>query len=152
MSKILIISPSGNFYGRERVLFDYLGATGLEPEVAVPEGSLFGEKLHAAYPNLDLRRFTGRGLARFYAGIWGGLMMRQFEQVYINEGGHVKYLLLLARSFPRKKFTIHIRIKEDADANRWIMEPGENVTVVGISKNIQQALPVPSVLLYDAFP
>lgn len=148
----MIISPSGNFYGSEQVLFDYLGATKLEPGIALPEKCLLAETIASAYPRYKLSYFTNKRLKLFYVRVFLGLLGGRYDRIYLNEAGHVKYLLLLARLFPQKRFVIHVRIIEDAAPDRWVIKPPGNVRVLAISEWLKAALPVPAQVLYDPYP
>lgn len=59
-------------------------------------------------------------------------------------------MLLLAQIFRKKKFLVHVRIKEDAETSRWKRIPG-NVQVITISKYMRDLLPMESTLLYDSY-
>ncbi len=151
MNNTLIISPSGNFYGSEQVLYDYLGSTSLHFDIAVPEKSVLENKLKNVFSNHTLRGFSNDHLVLFYTKLLTGLLFGRYQHVYINEAGHTRYILLLAKFFPKKKFFIHVRIIEDTAAARWKLLPGKNVTILSISNFIQNALPFNSELLYDPF-
>jgi glycosyltransferase involved in cell wall biosynthesis len=151
LSKILIISPSGNFYGSEQVLFDYLSSTPTRVEVMVPKDSVFEKKLKTLLPQKQIGTFKTSGLLKLYTKLFFSLSSGKYNSIYLNEAGHIKYILLLSRIFRRKNFVVHVRISEDTEKNRWLMEPGENVLVLSISENIQQQLPYSSRLIYDPF-
>jgi glycosyltransferase involved in cell wall biosynthesis len=151
-SGILIISPSGNFYGSEQVLFDYLSHTTIEADVAVPADSTFEKKLIAAGFHHKIQTFQASKLISYYLQLLFKLFFNRYRSVYLNEAGHVKYILLLSKLFPKKKFVIHVRISEDAIKERWTFKPGKNVTILAISKYIAQQISYPSVLLYDPYP
>mgnify|MGYP000037445705 CR=1 FL=1 len=147
----MIISPSGNLYGSELVLLDYLNSTSLRSDVAVPAGSPFYQKLTMLAVRHQIRPYKASRLKNFYAGLLLKLIANQYGSVYLNEAGHVKYILLLSKLFPKKKFIVHVRLFEDTARNRWFLKPGDNVTIISISNYIAQLLPYPSTVLYDAF-
>jgi len=151
LSKILIISPSGNFYGSEQVLFDYLSCSPASVEVMVPKDSIFENKLKTLLPPKQIGTFKTSGLLKLYTKLFFSLTAGKYESIYLNEAGHIKYILLLSRLFSRKRFVVHVRISEDTDKKRWLMEPGKNVLVLAISENIKQQLPYSSRLIYDPF-
>lgn len=132
-------------------MYDYLDSTELDPEIAVPQNSMLGKKIQSALSRYRLRYFTNKYLVIFYLKIFIDIFFNKYQSIYINEAGHVKYILVLAKIFAKKNFIIHVRIIEDTDTKRWIMVPGKNVTVLSISGYIQAALPVSSQLLYDPF-
>jgi len=151
MSQKLVISPSGNFYGSEQVLLDYLQNTQMVLDVAVPEKSLFLDKLEEAKTIHRIRPYNNKKLPAFYAKVFWQLLTGKYKLVYLNEAGHIKYLTLLARIFSKKKFIVHVRMLEDASASRWKQGISENITVLAISKYISDLLPVKNLLLYDAY-
>lgn len=152
MSRKLVISPSGNFYGSEQVLFDYLQDTKLMLDVAVPRNSLFFSKLEEAKTKHRILPYNNKQLPLFYARVFWLLLTGKYSLVYLNEAGHVKYLILLARVFRKRKFIVHVRMLEDSDASRWKGGIPNNLIVLAISKYISEKLPVRNLLLYDAYP
>lgn len=150
--RILIISPSGNFYGSEQVLYDYLSHTKVNADVAVPAYSFLFKKLKQDTPQFSIKAFQPSGLWKFYLQLLIDLFLNHYQSVYLNEAGHMKYVLLLSKIFRRKKFIIHVRIVEDAAKSRWKVKPGPNVTLISISNYLAAQLPYPSEVLYDPFP
>jgi glycosyltransferase involved in cell wall biosynthesis len=151
-SRVIIISPSGAFYGSEQVLFDYITHTRVAADVVVPANSILYKKLMETASNHTIKTFQPSNLMRFYVLLFFKLLFNRYRTVYLNEAGHVKYILLLAKILPKKKFVIHVRITEDAVRERWILKPGKNVTVLAISEYIAKQLPYTSSLLYDPYP
>ncbi len=146
----IIISPSGNFYGSEQVLFDYLEHSQLSHTVYVPKASLFESKLHKQ----NKHTIKGFGsLLGLYLHVVIGLLFK-YKTLYLNEGAHVKYIKLLARIFKHRKFIIHVRISEDATASR-LGKPQSNITLVAVSDYIKSLITNPNHLtirLYDPYP
>jgi glycosyltransferase involved in cell wall biosynthesis len=66
-------------------------------------------------------------------------MLGQIKSLYVNEGGHVRYIKLLARLFPKVRFRLHIRILEDTRAER-LQTSLSNVKVFAISHFIAEAI------------
>lgn len=151
MSKVLIISPSGNFYGSEQVLCDFLKNCSVKADVAIPNNSIFLQKLSAMQLQHVLLPYDNKNPAKFYAILFLKLLFNQYNSIYLNEAGHSKYILLLAKIFRKKKFLIHVRMAEDTAKNRWPYLHGSNVTVIAISSYIQHCLPFQSTLLYDPY-
>ena len=151
MSRKLVISPSGNFYGSEQVLFDYLQNTKLVLDVAVPEKSLLLIKLEDAKTIHRIIPYNEKKLPAFYATVYWQLLSGKYDVVYINEAGHIKYLRLLARIFRKKKFIVHVRLFEDTESVRWKHGITNNMTVLSISKYISDRLLVKNILIYDAY-
>jgi hypothetical protein len=58
MKKIIIISPSGNLYGSEQVLFDYLVHTSKFSYTFVPKNSIFASTLKKKKSSLNAT-YTG---------------------------------------------------------------------------------------------
>lgn len=151
MSKILIISPSGNFYGSEQVLYDFLKNCSVNVDVAIPKDSVFLERLSALKLPHTLLPYNNKKPVVFYTFLFLKLLFNKYNSIYLNEAGHSKYILLLAKIFRKKKFLIHVRMAEDTAKNRWPYLHGSNVTVIAISGYIQHCLRFQSTLLYDPY-
>lgn len=151
MSKTIIISPSGNFYGSEQVLWEYLHDTGNRYTLYLPANSLFLEKLIRGNTPHHLKTFDRGKLPFLYTRLLLILLFRQADTVYVNEAGHSRFLLLLAKFFPSRQFVAHIRMLEDAHESRWGKRMPANVRVVSISESVAQKLPFPSELIYDPY-
>src|SRR5450432_1389876 len=94
MNSKLVISPSGNFYGSEQVLFDYLVHTKLKLDVAVPRNSLFYQKLKETQNHHRIFQYDNKRLPAFYTRVYWWLLKGKYDLVYLNEAGHIKYLIL----------------------------------------------------------
>ena len=152
IKKIIVISPSGNFYGSEQVLFDYLDQTSLSGLVYVPNGSVFFQKLvERNHNNFQIIGFNRNSIAFLYLQIAIKLATEHYSAVYLNEAGHIRYFGLLKLLFPIKSFVIHVRLIEDTVRNRWWSIYKHRLKPVSISKFIQHLLPVPSLMIYDPF-
>jgi glycosyltransferase involved in cell wall biosynthesis len=151
VNKIFIISPSGNFYGSEQVLFDFVTSTSLETVIAVPRKSKLDAALQAKSIKSVIVNYDNNRLLTFYLRLMLSLAARRFKTVYLNEGGHSKYILLLSKIFRRVKFVIHIRLIEDTDAARWLFNPGKNVELISISTFIKNRMHFESRLLADPY-
>jgi hypothetical protein len=148
--KILIISPSGNFYGSEQVLSDYLHTTCFNADVMVPADSIFLKILTTSGTGHSVIPYDSNKLLMFYSRVFFWLLQGRYDVVYLNEAGHNKYINLLAGIFKNKKFLIHVRIKEDTEPSRW-KKTRDNVQLITISHFIKDLLPLESTLLYDSF-
>jgi len=113
-SQSIIISPSGNFYGSERTLFDFISNTTKKYTVYVPSKSILASKVQALSIH-DYRYYSLKSIPFLYIQIILALLFSNTEAVYINEAGHAKYIRLLASLFPHINFIIHIRIIEDTN-------------------------------------
>ena len=151
MNKILVISPSGNFYGSEQVLLDYLHCTELCFDVMIPANSMFAEIAGKAKMPHQLIYFDDKRLKKLYLQLFMKLLSGKYDTVYLNEAGHSRYVLLLARLFRSKRFVIHVRIAEDTAASRWKLFSAKNTRLIAISENIRKQLPCSCELLYDLY-
>ena len=148
---LLVISPSGNYYGSEQVLMDWLQMTSLTADLRVPGNSVFYEKLKSKKWRHQIKPFDSSNLSRFYVGIFFQLLFGKYKSVYLNEAGHIRYIALLSRFFPRKKFLVHVRMLEDTETSRWTQGERKNIKVIAISKYIISKLPVDALLIYDGY-
>lgn len=152
MSKTLVISPSGNFYGSEQVLLDYLRNTRAVFDVLVPEESAFANILSKELNSHQLLTFAPRELRRTYLLLSFQLLRGRYQVVYFNEAAHSRYAAILARAFRSVKFFVHVRITEDTPAGRWRLVTGNNLQLISIAENIRDLLlPRQSILLYDLY-
>lgn len=135
-SKTIIVSPSGNFYGSEQVLFDFLTGTRIKYTVFVPAKGRLIQKLVSQNKHYIL---PFQSVKRLYGKIFFLLLAGKANAVYCNEGGHIKYLRMLAGIFKKAKFINHIRIAEDTDTSRIGTLP-PNITIVSISSFITKML------------
>lgn len=131
MKHIVIISPSGAFYGSEQVLYDFLQETRNTYEVYVPKGKFYDILIKQS--RHKIHRFGS--LALLYSLLVVRILFRQVDGVYINEAGHIRYLKLLARLFPLKQFFAHIRLKEDTNQMR-LSGITNNLKLISISRYI----------------
>lgn len=152
MSKTLVISPSGNFYGSEQVLLDYLQHTRGNFDVMVPEGSAFANIIVEKAGRHQLISYSPTELRRTYLILFFQLLRGRYQTVYFNEAAHSKYAAILARAFRSVRFFVHVRIAEDTPAGRWRLVTGNNLQLISIAENIRDLLlPRASILLYDLY-
>ncbi len=148
-NKSIIISPSGNFYGSEQVLFDYLENTLLCHTVYVPKESVFEPKLKKQNKHY-IKDYSS--LICLYLQVFIGLLFK-YHHLYLNEAAHVKYIHLLARIFKKRNFIVHIRISEDATESRLGI-PRSNITLIVVSDYIKSLIKNPqhkTIRLYDPY-
>ena len=133
MKRIAIVSPSGKFYGSEQVLFDFLSTAQHKYDVYVPEGDFYKkikeQEIHI--PHL----FSS--VKKLYVYLAMKLLSGKLDGIYINEGGHIKFLNLLASLFPNNSFYVHIRLLEDCSAAR-LGKMRKNISYISISDYITQ--------------
>lgn len=141
----IIISPSGNLYGSENVLFDYLKHSKLKFEfIFVPQFSLFKEKLDQS--DFHTKGFTN--LKLLYCRVLFKVVTSKVKTVYCNEAGHVRYINKIAWLFPKVNFVVHVRILEDTVRIKYSLR---NLKFVTISQIIQQGLHIDSFNIYDGY-
>lgn len=135
MKHIVIISPSDAFYGSEQVLYDFLQETRNTYEVYVPKGTFYDILIKQSRHKIH----CFGSLALLYSYLAARILSRQIDGVYINEGGHIRYLKLLARLFPSKQFFAHIRLKEDTVQSR-LSGITNNLKLISISRYITRLI------------
>jgi glycosyltransferase involved in cell wall biosynthesis len=126
----IVISPSGNFYGSEQVLYDFLKTNEVKYSVYAPHNSIFFEILSGLTHKHSIKSF--RNVYTLYARLFFRLLFANSHSVYANEGGHIKWIVLLSKIFGSKLFIVHIRIIEDI--NRIPKHLPKNLKIVTISK------------------
>ncbi len=147
----IIISPSGNFYGSEQVLFDYLNSTNLQFRIYAPKNSPLMKKVVNNLKGHIVEEFGKRGIVLLYLRVLSRLILTKVNFVYLNEAGHLRYLELLSRVMFKKKFFVHVRLLEDTDYRRWPPKKRNNLYVLAVSKFIQFKLKYPSMVIYDGY-
>lgn len=152
--QVITISPSGNLYGSENVLFDYLSTTELNHIVFVPKNSSFEQKLKSQKWNHRIKSFNPRRLKLFYAYLILFILISRIKSVYVNEGGHYRWIKFLAKLLPSIKYTVHLRMIYDAKIERIGYKIPKNVRLVAISKYVAEALTnfeIKVDIVYDGF-
>lgn len=141
MVKTIVVSPSGNLYGSERVLVDFLKYTSHQYTVYLPKNSLLYKEIEKLKKH-QLKHFNPKSLTKLYLLIALEIIFNGVRSVYINEGGHIKYIKLLALVFTYVKFTIHIRMIYDAEESRLGHNSVSNIQLIAISKYVANKIPV----------
>ena len=130
-SRIAIVSPSGKFYGSEQVLFDFLKTTQNQYDVYVPSGTFHDKLIEHGVHHVHIY-----GSAKeLYMRLAFRMLLNKIDGIYINEGGHSRYITLLSRLFPWKRFFIHIRLLEDTRLSR-LGHGRKNIEYISISNYI----------------
>jgi glycosyltransferase involved in cell wall biosynthesis len=145
IGKKIIISPSGNLYGSENVLNDYLANSGIAFDyVFVPLNSKFHVKLNdAGYRTIGFSKIHFLYLKLIFI-----LILKKVHVVYCNESGHSRYINILARLFRRTIFVLHVRIFEDTmRVNNHL----ENIRIIAVSQAIKREILINSNLIYDGY-
>jgi glycosyltransferase involved in cell wall biosynthesis len=132
MFKTVIVSPSGNFYGSEQVLYNFLNNSTKTYEVYVPFDSVFSNKLMSINGH---KISTFKSVKLLYLKLFFKFLLGNYHSFYLNEGGHIKYAKVLAGFFKDIQFFVHIRLVEDTAANR-IGELPSNLRLLSISNYI----------------
>ncbi|MEJ8756633.1 glycosyltransferase [Pontibacter sp. H259] len=146
-----IISPSGNLYGSEQVLIDFLKGSSESYLVFCPSNSILYDVLRK-----DAKQHTFKVFCNYielYSQVFFLLLYKRIRTVYVNEGGHIRYVKLLATLFPSNMFYVHIRIIEDTLKSR-LKELRCNVKLISVSRFIQDKLQsegYSSTLIYDLY-
>lgn len=112
--------------------------------IFVPWGSPFKAKLDIN----NFRTIGFNGPVAMYVRLLWLIVANNIKSVYCNEAGHIRYIILLARMFPRIKFVVHVRIIEDTTR---IRKSFSNLHFLAISKVINNELSQPSQLFYDGY-
>ena len=133
-SKTIVISPSGGWYGSEQVLFGHMSNTDKSFKIYVLKSGVFVEKLRSLHHKVSVFN----GIVALYLNVFI-LLLTNYDSVYVNEGGHIRYIKLLAKVFSKKKFVIHVRLVEDTSTIRLQNLP-TNVTLVCVSDFIRNLI------------
>ncbi len=147
--KNIVISPSGNFYGSEQVLYDFLNTNEVSYKVFAPRNSIFFEILSGLSKKHSIMSFNN--IYILYARLFFKLLFQNSHSVYANEGGHIKWIVLLSKIFGSKLFIIHIRIIEDI--NRLPKQLPKNLKIITISKFMLERIDKKhaAILAYDPY-
>lgn len=151
-SQTAIVSPSGNFYGSEQVLFDFLKTCKIQYTVYVPVSSTFEDKLKKQKKH-RVKSFNPKNLKLLYFKLVYHIFLKKISNIYVNEGGHIRYLRFLALIFPNRDFILHLRMVYDATANRIGAKLPDNLKLITISKYVSTFLPfhLPHEIIYDPY-
>lgn len=142
----ILISPSGNQYGSENVLFDYTTNSELDFDYFfVPNASLIQDKL----TQRKVQTIGFKKVLFLYAQVFFILLKKQ-AIIYCNEAGHFRYLKILAGIFKKSSFIIHVRILEDCERlNDYNVS--SNMKLIVVSKFLAQNLNKPCEVIHDGF-
>lgn len=130
-SRIAIVSPSGKFYGSEQVLFDFLKTTQFQYEVYVPCGAFHDRLIEQGVHIVHVYGSANK----LYMELSLRMLLNKIDGIYINEGGHSRYVTLLSKLFPWKRFFVHIRLLEDTRQTR-LGYGRKNIEYISISEYI----------------
>ena len=104
MKTSIIISPSGNFYGSERTLTDFLSSCQNKYIVYIPKKSILSVKINILKSKHLLRYYNLNNIPFLYLKVVYHIIFQNINSVYINEAGHSKYIRLLSYIFSNIKF------------------------------------------------
>lgn len=133
MKNIYVISPSGKFYGSEQVLFDFLKTTEQRYHVFAPQGMFYDKLIEQGKHHIH--QFSS--VNKMYLRIMLDMLVGRCDGVYINEGGHSRYIRFLSQLFPHKRFFIHVRLLEDCAMNR-LGTKRPNIEYISVSQYITE--------------
>ena len=145
--KNILISPSGNLYGSERVLLDYLSKSKLDWVVYLPCNS----KLKIEIEKIRVELLYFKSVKILYLYLFFKLFFDRDILIYLNESGHIKYIKILAFIFPRSKFFSHVRILEDVQLINSL-ELSKNIKLIAISNFVKRKLTHHSQMVFDPYP
>jgi glycosyltransferase involved in cell wall biosynthesis len=131
--KNIIISPSGQLYGSEYVLLDFLRGSAHQYKIYAPKNSTFFYKLEEE--NFDVKGF--KSLPVLYIKLFFEMLIFK-KNLYVNEGGHISYVKILSKLLAKRKFVVSIRLLEDCD-NKLNTIP-TNITLIPVSNYIQSKI------------
>ena len=142
----IIVSPSGNLYGSEYVLLDFLKESSLKYQIYAPKDSTFSKKLKEE--NYKVSGF--KNLKWLYFKIFFKLLFSR-NILYLNEGGHISYVKVLAKILFFKKFFISVRLLEDCNAK--LHKISNNISLIAVSNYIKEKINSngKSLVIYDPF-
>lgn len=126
----IIVSPSGQLYGSENVLLDFLEGTTKSYKIYVPRGSTFYKKLKSNSYNV---KGFGNLKWLYFKLLLQILFFR--KNLFLNEGGHINYIKILAKLCPKCNIVIAIRLLEDC--NSKLNNLTSNITLVAVSNFIK---------------
>lgn len=136
----IIISPSGNLYGSEQVLVDLLLNTANSYIVYIPTNSKLATEIESLKLRHTIKHYSLKSLKLFYFKFALLLLFNRVNKIYVNEGGHIRYVKLLAKFFPSAKFFVHLRIIEDTDIKRTGIKVPSNITFLTVSNFMMEHL------------
>lgn len=138
MNKTIVISPSGHYYGSEQMLHEYLLHSDLFFKVFIPLNGTFIDILKSSITKHKLRIY--KNIQLLYVRVFFNLLLLNYQTVYINEGGHIRYIKMLAFLFRKKKFVVHIRLVEDTKSKRLKNKLAKNIQLITVSHFIENEI------------
>ena len=131
--KNIIVSPSGQLYGSEYVLLDFLNGSALKYKIYAPINSTFFYKLEEI--GYDVKGF--KSLYILYIKLFFEMLIYS-KNLYVNEGGHIRYVKVLSKLLPKSKFVVSIRLLEDC--NNKLNTIPTNITLIPVSNYIKNKI------------
>jgi len=131
--KTVIISPSGKFYGSEQTLFTFLTTTTRKYDVYVNAND--GKLLEYLTRKTSHTIRPYRNVRLLFLEIFFHLFTNKYSRVYVNEAGFIRYVKVLAKLLPKKKFFVHVRLTEDTTFNR-LNGITPNIFLISVSRFI----------------
>ncbi len=129
--KDIVVSPSGQLYGSENVLYDFLIGSKRNYKIYAPKNSFFFKKLKEN--NFEARGFTN--LKIMYLKILLSMVFKK-KNLILNEAGHIRYVKVIAKLLPQRRFVVIIRLVEDCNSNFKILPV--NISLIAVSNFINE--------------
>jgi glycosyltransferase involved in cell wall biosynthesis len=126
----IVISPSGNLYGSEYVLYDFLKGSDNTYAIYVPKNSVF----HAKLKEEDFNVYGFTSVKMLYVLVFFKLLFNSVN-LYLNEAGHISYVKILSRLFPSRNFIVSVRLLEDC--NNKLKKLSKNTTLIPVSEYLR---------------
>jgi len=144
---MIIISPSGNLYGSEQVLLEYIDSCTKPNRLFVPVNSLLEKELKKK--NCKVKAY--KKIIFLYWHVFLLLLLSK-QHLYLNEAGHIRYVKALAKLLPHKKFFVHIRLKEDCSPGR-LHNITKNIHLITVSEYLKSQISThyPVRVIYDPY-
>jgi len=136
-SKTIIISPSGKFYGSEQTLFSFMQATRNIYTVYISSND--GRFLKAAKEQKKHQIKSFSNVKLLYVIVFFKMLFGNSNCLYVNEGGHIRYIKKIASILKNKLFVVHVRLIEDTTHCRLKNTPS-NVKLISTSKYISDLI------------
>ncbi len=142
----IIISPSGQLYGSENVLFDFLKGSERKYKIYAPVQSVFLKKLQEE----QFEAYGFKNLKTLYFQVFTKLLLQR-KNLILNEAGHIKYIKVLAKLLPFRKFVVVIRLLEDCNVH--LKNLPNNIQLIAISNFIKEKIVSnrPVHVIYDPY-
>ncbi|MBI9062175.1 MAG: glycosyltransferase [Marinilabiliaceae bacterium] len=138
MKKTIVISPSGYYYGSEQMLHEHLIYSEKKFKVFVKSPGSYFDILNKTQLKHKLVTYSSTKL--LYLKVLFLFFFKGYQSLYVNEGGHIRFVKLLAKIYKSKKFIVHIRLVEDTKIERLKDYLPSNIQLICVSKFIEREI------------